>query len=194
MSKEIKFYRQHGNTCAIACLLMILEYYEVIPKACTYYESQYYYLYRSNYVEGVHFSALALHLAKNNFDVKLLHSEENIFNNESKYMSNYIYTECLREYKYFMNKAIEKGAKVKNGINIDVDLLKKYLREGNFIILAGDNDTCLHAILLTDYTDEDFTVYDPLCDDKKIRKIKDIEKFMNTPIGKWFIAVKKKEN
>ena len=36
MIKEIKPYKQRGDTCAICCLMMVLEYYGKIEKANWY--------------------------------------------------------------------------------------------------------------------------------------------------------------
>lgn len=38
MDREIKPYKQKGMTCSIACMLMALEYYKIIPKADWLYE------------------------------------------------------------------------------------------------------------------------------------------------------------
>ena len=42
MIKNINPYKQHGMTCAIACMLMVLEYYKIIPKANYLYEQKYF--------------------------------------------------------------------------------------------------------------------------------------------------------
>lgn len=59
MKKNIKIYKQKGNTCAIACMLMVLEYYKIISKSNWLYEKKYYNFYKSKYVDGTPFSALA---------------------------------------------------------------------------------------------------------------------------------------
>lgn len=38
MELDVKPYRQRKMTCAISCMLMVLEYYKVIPKADWLYE------------------------------------------------------------------------------------------------------------------------------------------------------------
>lgn len=47
MELAVKNYKQKGMTCSIACLLMVLEYYNLIPKAVSFYEKKYYNLYKS---------------------------------------------------------------------------------------------------------------------------------------------------
>ena len=41
MIYSITPYKQHRYNCAIACLLMILEYKKIIPKATYFYEKEY---------------------------------------------------------------------------------------------------------------------------------------------------------
>ena len=65
MDKDVHPYKQRKDTCAIACMLMVLEYYKVIEKANWYDEKRYYRLYGSKYVVGTPFSALAYHFSKN---------------------------------------------------------------------------------------------------------------------------------
>ena len=82
MKKDIKPYRQNGNTCAIVCMLMVLEYYGLIPKINKYYENKYYRIYKSRYMEGTPLSALAWHFAKNGLNTEIVHSYKEIFNND----------------------------------------------------------------------------------------------------------------
>lgn len=77
--KNIIPYKQTGNTCAIACMLMVLEYYNIIPKANYLYEKKYYKSYHSKYTIGTPFSALAWHFSKNDLYTELIHSEQNFF-------------------------------------------------------------------------------------------------------------------
>ena len=65
MIKDIKPYKQNKMTCAIACMLMILEYNRKIEEANISDEFTLYDMYHSQYMEGTPFSALALHLGKN---------------------------------------------------------------------------------------------------------------------------------
>ena len=69
---------------------------------------------------------------------------------------------------------------------------KQKLQEGNLVILAGELSSIYHAILLTGYDDKGFVVCDPLYKTKQTRTFEEIENFMNTSIGKWFIAVNDK--
>lgn len=81
-------------------------------------------------------------------------------------------------------------------MDITIDVLKQKLQNGDLIILAGEISGAYHAILLTGYNQDGFKVCDPLYKTKQNRKFDEIEKFMNTSIGKWFISAndKTKEN
>lgn len=195
MNKEkgIRPYKQKGMTCAISCMLMVLEYYKIIDKANKLYERKYYHDYHSKYMEGTPFSAVASHLAKQGLKVELCHLEKELFTNDKKTLSDYVFEESLKEYINYLDLAKKRGATIKVGEKIDCDFLKEKLDEDNLIILAGEYENYLHAILLTGYNeDNNFIVCDPLYKEKQIRTSKEIEEFMDTPIGKWCIVVREK--
>jgi len=191
MEKNVRTYKQHGMTCAVACMLMVLEYYKVIDKADYQYEKKYYRSYHSRYMDGTPFSAIAWHLAKNGFSVELFHSEKEIFKKDNSFIPNDMFNDLMVEYNQYLDYAIDKGLTIINGNDINSNVLKEKLNEDKLIILAGQQNMCLHAILLCGYDDDNFMVCDPLFKNKQIRTINDIETFMDTNIGKWFIAVRK---
>lgn len=88
----------------------------------------------------------------------------------------------------------KKSTKILNGINVNINLLKEKLEQGNLVILAGELPGGYHAILLTGYDDNNFKVCDPLYKDKQTRTFEKIEKFMDTSIGRWFISINDKIN
>ena len=192
MECEIKPYKQRGNTCAIACMLMILEYLNIIPKANWELEKKYYRIYKSHYMDGTPFSALTWHFAKNNIKTIIIHSEQEIFTNKNNILSSDIYENTLNEYKDFLSRAQEKGVIVLNGIQINCDMLIKSLKEKKLIILAGQLADSFHAILLCSYENDSFIVCDPLFRHKQVKTREQIENFMNTKIGKWCILVSQK--
>ena len=63
--KAIRIYKQRGDTCAICCMMMALEYFNLMEKANWYDERRLYKIYGSNYISGTPFSALAYHFSKN---------------------------------------------------------------------------------------------------------------------------------
>ncbi|MBQ4634137.1 MAG: C39 family peptidase [Bacilli bacterium] len=189
MDKDIKPYRQRGATCAVACMLMVLEYYKIISKANWYDERRFYRIYGSKNMDGTPFSALAYHFSKNGLNTSLYHSEESLFHNKNNAFRNKEFEYLMAEYKEHLEHAIKSGTNVVNGIDIKAKLLKQKLEEGNIIILAGQIGEIYHAILLSGYEDDKFIVCDPLYRQKQIKTFAEIEQFMNTNIGKWFVTV-----
>ena len=191
MKKNIKHYKQRGNTCAICCMLMVLSCYNVIDKINWYDERRLYRIYKSKYIDGVPFSAILYHLSKNNLDVSIYHSENNLFKN-SNVFNDETFELLLNEYNVFLDNSIKYGAKVYKGVNVNIKLLKEKLSENNLIMLAGKIDNIYHSILLSEYVDNGFIVHDPLDKDKKIMSYNEINNYMNTNIGKWFIIINDK--
>lgn len=189
MEKNVKPYRQRGMTCAISCMLMVLEYYKIIPKADWLYERKYYRAYHSEYMDGTPFSALAWHFAKNGLDTELIHSEKKLFSNESQLLTNECFEDAMIEYKRYLEGATTKGAKIKNGSDISCAMLKEKLENGKMVILAGQAHECLHAILLCGYNENGFVVCDPLFKQKRCMSPSQIDEYMNTPLGKWCVVV-----
>ena len=192
MEKDIKPYKQRGMTCAIACMLMVLEYYNIIPKADWQYEKKYFRIYRSNIMPGTPFSALAWHFSKNDLETEVIHSEKEIFVNCDNLLSEGDFEKAMDEYKSFLNVAKTKGASVINGAKINSKMLKKKLQEDKLIILAGRYGEYLHAILLCGYEKDNFIVCDPQYKNKQIKSFDEINSFMSTPLGKWCVTVSQK--
>lgn len=128
---------------------------------------------------------------KKNLVVSIYHSENNLFKNNNVF-DDEIFNLLLNEYNEFLSIAIRSGAKVYNGVNINVQLLKEKLFDNNLIILAGKVNDEFHSILLSDWYDNKFVVYDPLCNDVKLLSFNEINDFMSTDIGKWFIVINDK--
>jgi len=192
MDKNVRPYKQRGDTCAIVCMMMVLEYYKIIEKANWYDEKRLYKIYGSKYMSGTPFSALAYHLSKNGLDTTIYHADKDLFNNNCKVLSKEDFNLAMNEYKENLNIAEASGTKIVNGIDINVNLLKEKLKEGKIVILAGEVFGGYHAILLTGYDEKGFNVCDPLYKNKQTRTLEEIEMYMNTNIGKWFITVNDK--
>lgn len=190
MKKELMYYKQNGDTCTICCMLMVLVYYNIIDKITWYDERRYYRIYKSRYINGVPFSAILYHLSKKGLYTSIYHSESNLFSNNNIFTKN-IYELLINEYKDFLTNAISIGSKVYRGINIDINLLIDKLNN-NLIILAGMVDNVYHAIVLLEYSNDTFIIYDPLYGNKQNKTNEEINIFMNTNIGKWFIVVNNK--
>ena len=39
MNKKVRPYKQRGDTCAIVCMMMVLEYYKIMEKSGGTYEN-----------------------------------------------------------------------------------------------------------------------------------------------------------
>ena len=191
MQKEIIPYRQNGMTCAVACLLMILEYYGKINRPNKFFEYKYYEMYQSKYTEGTPLSAIAWHLVKNNINTEIIHSEDEIFTNRNNTFNYKLYRLLLDEYKYYLTISEKKGLVIKNGEDIDSNYIKEIIDKDKFVILAGQVNDILHAILICDYHEDEFLVCDPLYKKKKNYTMKYIDDYMETPIGKWCVTVSK---
>lgn len=192
MDKNVRPYKQRGDTCAIVCMMMVLEYYKVIGKANWYDERRLYKIYGSRYMSGTPFSALAFHLAKNGLNTTIYHESPNIFENNQGALSSKDFDFAMKEYKEYLTYAKNNGANILNGTPITVEILKQKLQNDNLVILAGEISGIYHAILLTGYDKNGFKVCDPLYKTKQSRTFEEIEQFMDTSIGKWFIAVNNK--
>ena len=193
MYKNVRPYKQRGNTCAIVCMMMVLEYYKIIPKANWYDERRLYRLYSSKYMDGTPFSALALYMSKNGLETTICHEYQELFKNDLGVVDQDDFKFAIDEYKEYLKYAENNGTKIMNGIDITIDILKQKLQNGDLIILAGEILGAYHAILLTGYDQDGFKVCDPLYKTKQNKTFDEIERFMNTSIGKWFISVNDKK-
>ncbi len=191
MRKVIKSYRQRGDTCAIVCMLMVLEYYGLIFEINKYYEEKYYRIYKSKYMGGTPLSALAWHFVKNGLNTEIVHSNKEIFNNDKGFIDESIYVDLMEEYKMFLNQAKNVGARIRNGVDVNIGLIREKLDEGYFVILAGEVEKTLHTVLISEYRNNVYVVCDPLYKDKQLWSEDEVIKFMNTDIGKWGLFVKK---
>ncbi len=192
MEKNVRLYKQRGDTCAIACMMMALEYFHIMEKANWYDERRYYKIYGSKYMSGTPFSALAFHFSKNGLDTTLYHEDLNLFNNDKGVLSKEDFQFAMSEYKEMLDRAKLTGTNVVNGIKINSQLIRKELTKGNLVIVAGEIPGGYHAILISGYDDNKFIVCDPLFKAKQLKTAEELDEFMDTSIGKWFISVNNK--
>ncbi len=183
-------YKQHRNNCAIACMLMVLEYYKIILKANYFYEKDYEKRYHSRYMDGTPFSAIAYHLSKNHLNVQLIHSEKEYFTNQAQFLPDSVFQNTMQEYQNYLKGIIETGGEVKTGVDMTISFIQEQLQNGYLIILAGMIGKALHAILICGYDFDKFIICDPLYKKRQPKSQDELETFMSTPIGKWCILVK----
>ena len=93
---------------------------------------------------------------------------------------------------YLLGSGIVSSIVIFSQYLCNIDMLKQKLQEDNLIILAGERSSIYHAILLIGYDENKFIVCDPLYKTKQMRTFEEIDNFMNTSIGKWFISVNNK--
>ena len=170
----------------------VLEYYKVIPKANWYDERRLYRIYGSKYMSGTPFSALAFYMSKNGLETTICHESPKLFENNQGIIDKTDFNLAMNEYKEYLKYAKNNGAKIVNGVNINIALLRQKCQDGNLVIWAGEVPGGYHAILLTGYNQAGFMVCDPLYKTKQRKTYVEIEKFMDTSIGKWFISVSDK--
>ncbi|MBQ3020846.1 MAG: hypothetical protein IJD92_01320 [Bacilli bacterium] len=192
MTKSVTPYKQRGNTCAIVCLMIALEYYGKIEKANWYDERKLYKQYASRYIVGTPFSAIAYILSKKGLNTKMYHSEKDFFTNKNKVFNDVDFNLVINEYKEYIELAKKLGTNIINGIDINIELIKKELDNDKLIILAGEINGFFHAILIAEKDNDIYVVCDPLYKKKQEKTGYDLEQFMNTRIGKWFISVDNK--
>lgn len=196
MRKKLRFFKQHSmETCGPACVLMLLDLYGRIEYPTPKQEMKLYSLYRSKAFKGVNGAAIANCLAQNGLNVYLVHSSSKMMENHGDYFSEELYTALLAEYRA---EAAGLGSRVRlsTGAEVACDTLRRELDAGRLIILEtlipgdadGIHDRALHWILVYGYEGELFRVCDPLS--SKIRlTAEELESYMDTPIGKIYIAV-----
>lgn len=192
MEKKIKTYSQKGDTCAIVCMLSVLDYYKKSDGIDSQKEQFYYNKYKSNVLIGTPLSAVATELSLNDLDVCLYHSSPNIFINRNGYLPQELFDKGMDEYVQHMEIAKKNGTRVVNGKEIDSKFLLKELQANRMIILAGNHHGFLHTILLCGYDKDKYIIFDPIDGSKKKLTSSQLERFMDTDIGKWCISVKEK--
>lgn len=196
MRKKIRFYKQHSmETCGPACMLMLLDLYGKIEYPTPKQEMKLYSLYRSKAFRGVNGAAIANCLARNGLDVHLVLSSLQMMDNRNGYFSDALFAELLVEYQSEEAKCFDKIS-IASGVEINCDLLRRELDAGRQIILEtfipgnadGIHDHVLHRIIVYGYEGEMFQVCDPLSSKIKL-PAEALDAYMDTPIGKIYLAV-----
>lgn len=196
MRKKIRFYKQHSmETCGPACILMLLDLYGKIEYPTQKQEMKLYSLYRSKAFRGVNGAAVANCLSRNGLDVHLVHSSPQMMDNRDEYFPDELFTKLLAEYRSEVEKCSSR-ASVTLGTEIDCATFRRELDAGRQIILEtfipgdadGIHDHVLHWIVVHGYEGELFHVCDPLSSKIKLTA-EELETYMDTPIGKIYIAV-----
>ena len=201
--KEIRFFGQHAfeefgvtnaETCGISCALMVLDYFDK-GHPSKGKEIDLYRRYKIKGNKGTLGGAVARILAEKGLSVKLVHSSENLFDNDGYYLEE-MFVDFLNQHQ----KHIKAGRfETEKGAEITAETIKNELFDGSLVILQcfiegnadGMHDKVMHWILVYDFDDENFYVCDPLSGKIKITK-EEMEEYTKTPFGKIYIAAKRK--
>lgn len=201
--KKIKFFGQHAfeefgvtdkETCGISCALMVLDYFDK-GHPSKVKEIDLYRKYKIKGNKGTLGGAVARILAEKGLSVRLVHSSENLFDNDG-YYSEEMFGDFLDQHK----KHIKAGGFVsEKGTEITAETVKRELSEGNLVVLQcfidgdadGMHDKVMHWILVYDFGGENFYICDPLSGKIEITK-EEMEEYIKTPFGKIYIAAKRK--
>lgn len=196
MRKKIRFYKQHSmETCGPACILMLLDLYGKIEYPTQKQEMKLYSLYRSKVFKGVNGAAIANCLSRNGLNVHLVHSSARMMDNRDGYFPEELFAGLLAEYRSECEKCADRVS-VTSGAEISCNTLRQELDAGRQIVLEtmipgdadGIHDHVLHWVVVYGYEGDIFHVCDPLS--SKIRlTAQELEHYMDTPIGKLYIAV-----
>ena len=212
MRKKIRRYTQSNHTrCGPACMLMLLDLYgklRIPPFPRIAEETQLYNQYRSHVkypdrdeeFPGVNGAAIACHLSSRQLKVRLVHSSGNMMDNRDGYFPEQLFEGLLAEYR---EKAEECKDRIEliTGAEITCDTLKAELDAGRQIILEtivpgdadGMHDHVLHWIVVYGYEGELFKVCDPGYRQKTTLTVGEMTGYMDTPIGKIYLAVSGEE-
>lgn len=196
MRKKLRFYKQHSmETCGPACMLMLLDLYGKIEYPTPKQEMKLYSLYRSRVFRGVNGAAIANCLSRNGLNVHLVHSSLEMMDNRNGYFSDELYAALLSEYRAEVEK-FGSNIRLSTGAGITCNSIRQELDAGRQIILEtvipgdadGIHDHVLHWIVVYGYEGDLFHVCDPLSSKIKLTA-EELEGYMNTPIGKIYMAV-----
>lgn len=188
LHKNVKAYVQTDLTCASVCLMMILNYYDILD-ANIKNETLIHSKAKSTFIDGDHFSGLAFQAASLGLETLLIHSSPKMFRNNGT-MSKELFENLMKEYKDFLYKSIVLGTKVKNGQEISTESIKKLLEQDYLVVIAGKMGSMLHAVLAIGYNQDGVIVIDPIDGRTHTKDKSDLKRFMGTGIGNWLLAIK----
>ena len=170
----------------INCLIIVLKYLKKIRGFKFLLKRKYYKKLKSAYIEYTPLSKIAEYLSKQNIDCKLFHSSDNILDNYNN-IDKVLFDNILNEYKEYITLSEFNGVVVRNNENIDINLIKKYLIGGYFIILPIENNT----ILLMDYKDDKYTMYNSLSNKKEKLFENELLKYINISFNRHCLMIRK---
>lgn len=223
MKKKIRYFPQHPldpynptmETCGAACVLMLLDYYDMISYPTPKMESTFYSHYRVNGYKGMSGAAVANCLSgpkeelkkfltnpNKALDVHLIQSFEEKMDNRGDLFSQEDYEKIMESHLMHLQKC-KNRIRLSNGVEFDCAFLIEELKAGKKIMLEAfipevedGPPKVLHWVILENYDDEKglFRVRDPNPRVKLLHHTAaELESYMNTPIGRICIVVGEKD-
>lgn len=190
LSRDVETTRQHnGETCSATCLAMALHYFGLSDLTIEAVD-ELYMLTKSDLIPGAHHSGLATEALRRGCAAELAHSEGGLFKNDGVF-DNALFTALLAEYGHHLQEAENLGCSVRNGEPINDSYIHTRLEEGNLLIAAGKWGSAFHSILINGYSNDSYTIVDPISGKTSSVDKKWLENFMNTPLGSWILSLKK---
>lgn len=188
MHKGVQHYRQTADTCASAGLMMMLHRLLGTPLT-PQTEREIHTEARSTLSMGAHFSMLARIAVRLGLEVSLLHSDPEMFVNGGHFTPQ-VFDALLREYRSALPAKHERRFEVKSGVAVSSKEVRRLLQDDYLVLCAGMRDSILHAVVANGYNQEGILVNDPLADRVSTMSDGRLDGFMETPIGRWMLAVR----
>lgn len=176
------------DSCACACLVMVLDYFS-LAKANRTLENEIYSSACAESIPGTHMSGLMKKASSYGLETLLVHSSSDLFSNEQTFFENSLFETLMVTYRDFL-KNLNQNEQVLKGVNISSEYLLGLIKKGYLIILAGGKGI-FHAVLLVGYDQDGFVVLDPLSNKRQHWSKERVISFSKTVIGSWCLALKK---
>lgn len=211
--KRVRIFRQNETmeTCVCCCVLMVLDYYRLLPGGSPYpTKGMEDVLYRclgyqlegfdgadKRFTRGTPLSAAAYVLLQKGLDVAVYHSQRELLCNTcsgSPYYPEEIFPAVLEKYQSWITRA-GGGLEQKLCTELNCGLLKKLLDEEKLLVAAcvvdSDEGDTLHGVVVDFYRQEAGRTEFHLCNPASGKHFLDggeLLERMDTPVGIHFLA------
>lgn len=191
LNKQVKLWRQHGPTCSAACFVAVANHFGV-GELSENFEFAVAQASCSRYITGQHYSGIASQAVEVGLEAVLLHSSPHFFSNRTGFFSADLFEALVREYRSHLSQVENSPLlTVRCRVRFTKKMLRKYLEQGYLVVVAGMLEGgVFHSKLLVGYNPAGFLVVDPLRSRVQQECYADVERFMETKIGQWAIALR----
>lgn len=214
--KKVRIFRQNASmeTCVCCCVLMLLDYYRLLPGGMDHptrqYENQ---LYRKlgyhligpefdpvqlRFTRGTPLSAAAVTLAQKGLEVTLFHGKDCGMDNLHRgvpYYPEQVFPHILRTYQAWLERPCALLTQSVCG-DLTVSFLTDLLDRGAQILamcfVDGAEGETLHGILLDQYSMSGGSAVFHVCNPASGNHLLDADELlrrMDTPVGVHFLSV-----